>query len=144
MSRVVEHAVAHEAQQVPRTERRFDRRLVLEDGHETEPRPQHAQDARLVILPLGADPAQKQDVRPLGLNGQPHLRLHLEVRRRAALDQVDEGEVPEVEGQLHKREPIPTSAPSLPDLDRARSFSNPVLFFQVSRGSRSSRGAQRR
>jgi hypothetical protein len=83
-----------------------------------------------VILPLGADPAQKHDVRTLGLKGQPHLGLHLEVRRGAALDQVDESEVPEVEGQLHKREPIVTTAASLSDLNRARSFSNPILYFR--------------
>jgi hypothetical protein len=60
----------------------------------------------------------------------PHFGLHLEVRRGAALDQVDESEVPEVKGQLHKREPILTTAAFLPDLDRARSFSNPILSFR--------------
>jgi hypothetical protein len=44
-----------------------------------------------MILPFDADSAQKQDICSLGLNGQPHLGLHLEVRRGAALDQVDEG-----------------------------------------------------
>jgi hypothetical protein len=60
----------------------------------------------------------------------PHFALHLEVRRGAALDQVDESEVPEVKGQLHKREPILATAASLPDLDRAQSVSNPFLYFR--------------
>ncbi|NUQ78691.1 MAG: hypothetical protein HUU21_34620 [Polyangiaceae bacterium] len=123
-------AVAHEPEQVPRAEGRVDRAFVFEDRHTADPRPEPAQNERLMILPFDADSAQQQDVRPLGLNRQPHLGLHLEVRRRAALNQVDEGEVPEVEGQLHKWEPILTSAPSLPDLDRTPSFSNPFLSFR--------------
>jgi hypothetical protein len=82
-----------------------------------------------MILPFNTDSAQKQEIGALGLNGQPHLGLHLEARRCAALNQVGEGEVPEVERQLHKEEPILTSAAFLPDLKRARSFSNPFLPY---------------
>jgi hypothetical protein len=42
-----------------------------------------------VILPLGADPTQEQDVCALRLNGQTYLGLHLEVWRGAMLDQIE-------------------------------------------------------
>jgi hypothetical protein len=41
-----------------------------------------------MILPFNTDSAQKQEIGALGLNGQPHLGLHLEARRCAALNQV--------------------------------------------------------
>ena len=50
--------------------------------------------------------AQEQDIGALRLNGQTDLGLNLEVQRGAALDQIDEGKMPEVEGQLHERELI--------------------------------------
>lgn len=71
-----------------------------------------------MIPPLGADPPQKQHVRTLGLGGQPHFRLHLEARRAAVLDQVDEGEapeVPEVNEQLHESGDYPEPGPSRTD-----------------------------
>ncbi len=57
MGGVVEDAVAHEAEQVPGAERRVDRAFVFEDGHAAEPRPEPAQNERLMILPFDADSA---------------------------------------------------------------------------------------
>src|SRR4029079_6921699 len=68
-----------------------------------------AKDEGVVIRLRDADPAQQQHVRSVGLDGQPHLGLHLEVRWGAALDQVDERKVPKIEGELHGRETIRSS-----------------------------------
>lgn len=81
----------------------------------------------LVILPLSADSTQKYDVCALQLDRQPHLGLHLEVGRGAVLDRVDDGEMPEVEGQIHSEEVYPKRRPILKNLSHARSTSNPFL-----------------
>jgi hypothetical protein len=48
-----------------------------------------------------ADAAKQEHVGALRLDGQAHLGLDLEVRRSPVLDEVDEGEVPQIEAQIH-------------------------------------------
>jgi hypothetical protein len=48
---------AHEPEQVPRAERGVDRAFIFEDRHTADPRPEPAQNERLMILPFDADSA---------------------------------------------------------------------------------------
>jgi hypothetical protein len=101
VGRLVQPAVRHEPHQIAGPERRVDGALVLDDRHPPEPRPERAQHERLVVLPIGAEATQEQEVRALRLDREPHLGQDLEVRRSPARDQAHEGQVPEVESQLH-------------------------------------------
>ena len=78
--------------------------MYFEHRNAAEPGPERAQDERLIVLPFDAEAEEEEHVGALRFDGQADFGLDFEVWRGAALDQVDEGQVPEVEGEIHGSE----------------------------------------
>ncbi len=100
---LVEPAVAPQPDEVALAERGAGRALELDDGDLREQRPDRVQHLAGAVVARGVGATNEEQVGALRLDGEAHLGLDDEARRRALLDEVGEREVPEVEDDLHGR-----------------------------------------